>query len=51
MCRRGRAGSLAGGRPLTGQFPAWYPPGPRGTATLHWGPGREAYLEVPLIRA
>ncbi|QWF21929.1 CocE/NonD family hydrolase [Nocardioides sp. LMS-CY] len=37
--------------PLTGQFPAWYPPGPRGTATLHWGPGREAYLQVPLIRA
>ncbi|WP_243059529.1 CocE/NonD family hydrolase [Nocardioides sp. SR21] len=35
--------------PLTGQFPAWYPPGPRGRCTLAWGPQQEAFLELPLI--
>lgn len=35
--------------PLTGQFPAHYEKGPRGRATLHWGPGRHAALTVPII--
>jgi uncharacterized protein len=35
--------------PLTGQFPAAYAPGPRGTCTLHWGPDRDAALLVPVI--
>lgn len=36
--------------PLTGQMPAAYAPGPRGTCTLHWGDGREPRLLVPVIR-
>ncbi|MTD13576.1 CocE/NonD family hydrolase [Nakamurella sp. YIM 132087] len=35
--------------PLTGQFPAHYARGPRGRATLHWGPERPAALTVPVI--
>jgi uncharacterized protein len=40
--------------PLTGQFPAAYQRGPagRGTnpiCTVHWGPGRQARLLVPVI--
>ncbi|MDV3124179.1 CocE/NonD family hydrolase [Mycobacterium sp. 21AC1] len=35
--------------PLTGQFPAGYRRGPRGTCTLHWGPDRDAHLLVPVI--
>jgi len=35
--------------PLTGQFPAHYQKGPKGRATLHWGPGRPAALTVPVI--
>ncbi|VTU41493.1 Cocaine esterase (plasmid) [Variovorax sp. PBS-H4] len=37
--------------PLTGQFPARYPKGPKGTATLYWGPDRPAALTVPIIPA
>jgi len=36
--------------PITGQFPGWYPPGPRTTCTLHWGPDRSAVLDLPVIR-
>lgn len=35
--------------PLTGQFPAAYESGPRGTCTLHWGPDHPARLLVPVI--
>jgi predicted acyl esterase len=35
--------------PLTGQFPAAYPRGPKGSCTLHWGPERQARLLVPNI--
>ncbi|TFV60954.1 CocE/NonD family hydrolase [Mycobacterium sp. PS03-16] len=35
--------------PLSGQFPAAYARGPRGRCTLHWGPGRDARLLVPVI--
>lgn len=35
--------------PLTGQFPAAYESGPRGTATLHWGPDHPARLLIPVI--
>ena len=34
--------------PLTGQFPAAYEKGPRGTCTLHWGPAHPARLLVPV---
>jgi predicted acyl esterase len=32
-----------------GQFPSHYPRSARGHATLHWGRGRPAALEVPVI--
>jgi 3-oxoacyl-(acyl-carrier-protein) synthase/predicted acyl esterase len=35
--------------PLTGQFPAEYEKSPKGRCTLHWGPGRQARLLVPVI--
>ncbi|PQM44010.1 hypothetical protein C1Y40_05830 [Mycobacterium talmoniae] len=35
--------------PLTGQFPTAYRSLSRGTCTLHWGPGRDAQLLVPMI--
>jgi len=35
--------------PLTGQFPAAYAKGPKGTCTLHWGPRHQARLLVPVI--
>jgi putative CocE/NonD family hydrolase len=35
--------------PLTGQLPAAYQRGPRGTCMLHWGPDRPARLLVPVI--
>ena len=35
--------------PLTGQFPAAYQQGPGGRCTVHWGPGRQARLLVPVI--
>ncbi|UGU34133.1 CocE/NonD family hydrolase [Mycolicibacterium smegmatis] len=35
--------------PLTGQFPAAYERRSRGTATLHWGPDRQARLLVPVV--
>ncbi len=35
--------------PLTGQFPAGYERGPRGRCTLHWGPGRDSRLLIPVI--
>ncbi|BBX68636.1 CocE/NonD family hydrolase [Mycolicibacterium psychrotolerans] len=35
--------------PLTGQFPGAYERRSRGTATVHWGPERQARLLVPLI--
>ncbi|MGS0683984.1 CocE/NonD family hydrolase [Nakamurella sp. GG22] len=35
--------------PLTGQFPAGYQRGPRGTCMLHWGPARPARLLIPVI--
>lgn len=35
--------------PLTGQFPAAYEKGPRGTCTLHWGADFPARLLVPVI--
>jgi uncharacterized protein len=35
--------------PLTGQFPAAYRKGPKGTCTLHWGPRHQARLLVPVI--
>lgn len=35
--------------PLTGQFPAAYEKGPRGTCTLHWGPDHPARLLIPVI--
>ena len=35
--------------PLTGQFPAHYAKGPKGRATVHWGPDRPAALTVPVI--
>jgi predicted acyl esterase len=34
---------------LNGQFPSHYPRSARGHATLHWGRGRPAALEVPVI--
>jgi len=37
--------------PLTGQFPGWYPPGPRTTCTLRWGPGLRAGLDLPVVAA
>ncbi|TDC95673.1 CocE/NonD family hydrolase [Actinomadura sp. 7K507] len=33
--------------PFTGQFPAYYEKSPRGTCTVHLGPGHDTYLEVP----
>jgi predicted acyl esterase len=35
--------------PLTGQFPAAYQKSPHGRCTLHWGPGRQARLLLPVI--
>jgi predicted acyl esterase len=35
--------------PLTGQFPAAYQKGRGGRCTVHWGPGRQARLLVPVI--
>jgi hypothetical protein len=35
--------------PLTGQFPAAYQKGPRGSCTLHWGPQHPARLLIPVI--
>ncbi|KRE30296.1 hydrolase [Mycobacterium sp. Soil538] len=35
--------------PLTGQFPGAYERRSRGTATVHWGPERQARLLVPVI--
>ncbi|MEZ0365304.1 CocE/NonD family hydrolase [Mycobacterium sp. pUA109] len=35
--------------PLIGQFPTAYRSLSRGTCTLHWGPGRDARLLVPVI--
>lgn len=35
--------------PVTGQFPAWYEPSPRGRCTLHWGPQRPSRLLLPVI--
>lgn len=35
--------------PLTGQMPAAYAPGPRGTCTIHWGSEHESQLLVPVI--
>jgi putative CocE/NonD family hydrolase len=35
--------------PLTGQFPAWYQPGPRGRCVLHWGPREPTNLLIPVI--
>ncbi|CAN5853544.1 CocE/NonD family hydrolase [soil metagenome] len=35
--------------PLTGQMPAAYAKGPKGTCTLHWGQGQEPRLLVPVI--
>lgn len=35
--------------PLTGQFPGAYRSLSRGSATLHWGPDREARLLVPVV--
>jgi uncharacterized protein len=40
---------LSARNPLTGQFPLAYPRSPRGRAILHWGPGREAHLLLPVI--
>jgi predicted acyl esterase len=36
--------------PLTGQFPGWYPAGPRTTCRVHWGPERASYLDLPIVR-
>lgn len=35
--------------PLTGQFPAAYEKGPKGTCTLHWGPEHPSRLLIPAI--
>jgi uncharacterized protein len=35
--------------PLTGQFPAAYQKGPRGRATVHWGPRHQGRLLIPVI--
>jgi predicted acyl esterase len=35
--------------PLTGQFPAAYRTRRAGTCTLHWGPGHDAHLLLPVI--
>jgi putative CocE/NonD family hydrolase len=35
--------------PLTGQFPAAYQAGRRGTCIVHWGPERAARLLIPVI--
>lgn len=35
--------------PLTGQFPGAYERRSRGTATVHWGPDRQARLLIPVI--
>ncbi len=35
--------------PLTGQFPAAYQKGPKGSCTVHWGPARQARLLIPVI--
>src|ERR1700730_12662746 len=40
---------LSARNPLTGQFPIAYPHSPRGRAILHWGPGRQAHLLLPVI--
>jgi uncharacterized protein len=40
---------LAPRNPLTGSFPAFYQPSPRGRVTLHWGPTHDAHLLIPEI--
>jgi uncharacterized protein len=35
--------------PLTGQFPAAYQKGPKGRATVHWGPQHQGRLLIPVI--
>jgi putative CocE/NonD family hydrolase len=35
--------------PFTGQFPAAYEKGRNGRCTLHWGPGHQARLLIPVI--
>jgi uncharacterized protein len=35
--------------PLTGQFPAAYQKGPRGRATVHWGPQHQGRLLIPVV--
>jgi uncharacterized protein len=40
---------LAPRNPLTGNFPLAYPNAPRGRAILHWGPGRDAHVLLPVI--
>jgi predicted acyl esterase len=35
--------------PLTGQFPGAYERRSRGTATVHWGPQRQAHLLIPVV--
>jgi putative CocE/NonD family hydrolase len=35
--------------PLTGQFPAAYQKGPRGRATVHWGPQYQGRLLIPVV--
>lgn len=34
--------------PFTGQFPAYYEKSPRGRCTVHLGPDRAGYLDVPI---
>lgn len=40
---------LAPRNPLTGHFPAGFRPSRPGTCTLHWGPGHDSRLLVPVI--
>ena len=40
---------LSARNPLTGQFPLAYPRSRRGRAILHWGPGHEANVLLPVI--
>ena len=37
--------------PLFGHFPTHYPPGPPGTATIHWTAKHPSFLELPTIPA
>jgi uncharacterized protein len=36
--------------PISGQFPSWYAPGPRGTVRLHTGPNHPATVLLPTLR-